>query len=71
MKELSSYVLFRCIDIDNLEPLVHFMKKVTNWDNLEHIKTHYFLHNHLPLTYCSKGSFLFLEWTGKLTAVAT
>jgi hypothetical protein len=29
------------------------------------------LHHHLPLTYCGKGSFLFFDWTGKLTAVAT
>ncbi len=71
MKEFSSYVLFRHIDIDNLEPLVHFMQKVTNWDNLQHIKNHHFLSNHLPLTYCSKGSFLFFDWTGKHTEVAT
>ncbi len=71
MKELSSYVLFRRIDIDNLDLIVHSMKKVTNWDNLQHIKTHYFLHNQLPLTYCSKGSFLFSDWTGKHTEVAT
>jgi hypothetical protein len=71
MKEFSSYVLFRRIDIVNLEPLVHFMKKVTKWDNLQHIKAHYFLHNQILIPYCSKGSFLFFEWTGKLTAVAT
>jgi hypothetical protein len=71
MKELASYVPFRRIDIDNLEPLVHFMKKVTNWDDLQHITTPYFLHNQLPLTYCDKGSFLFFDWTGKLTVVAT
>jgi hypothetical protein len=71
MKELASYVPFRRIDIDNLEPLVHFMKKVTNWDDLQHIKAQHFLHNYLHLTYCSKGSLLFFDWTGKLTAVAT
>ncbi|WP_377263505.1 hypothetical protein [Priestia sp. YIM B13551] len=40
-------------------------------DKPQHIKTQHFLHHHLPTTYCSKDSFLFLEWTGKLTAVAT
>jgi len=29
------------------------------------------LHNYLLIPYCGKGSFLYFDWTGKLTAVAT
>jgi len=56
---------------DTFLPLVQSIKKISDWDNHKHIKKQLLLHHYLLLTYCSKGSFLFFDWTGKLTAVAT
>lgn len=63
-------MLVLLFDFDTLEDLDYSIRGIIVLDNYQHIKPIASYIMVYPLTYYSKGSFLFFEWTDKLTGVA-